>query len=210
MKSNIIFSIFFILSFFNLISCIQRSEKVIEITDKNKLNEEDGLNRYIIKTDKSIEEIKNLLNEEHLLYLNDKKFKKSIKKKKKKTIHNLGKEMNKFTKNCEKDKNKFQKKITKENKKSDLIIEEITEMNEDLDNVTNLILIDTTNKKNYNLKEDLLNEDTFSYAYSIIAFLIVLCLVLIGIQILFSKDKNTPDYTLLETDNPQDFTLKGF
>ncbi len=118
--------------------------------------------------------------------------------------------MNKFTKNCEKDENKFQKKITKENKKSDLIIEDITEINEDLDNVTNLILIDTTNKKNYNLKEDLLNEDTFSYAYSIIAFLIVVCLVLIGIQILFSKDKNTPDYTLLETDNPQDFTLKGF
>ena len=210
MKSNIIFSIFFILSFFNLISCIQRSEKVIEITDKNKLNEEDGLNRYIIKTDKSIEEIKNLLNEEHLLYLNDKKFKKSMKKTKKKTVHNLGKEMNKFTKNCEKDENKFQKKITKENKKSDLIIEDITEINEDLDNVTNLILIDTTNKKNYNLKEDLLNEDTFSYAYSIIAFLIVVCLVLIGIQILFSKDKNTPDYTLLENDNPQEFTLKGF
>ena len=210
MKSKTIFSISIIFSFYNLISCIQKSGQVIEITDKNKLNEEDGLNRYIIKTDKSIEEIKNLLNEEHLLYLNDKKFKKSMKKTKKKTIHNLGKEMNKFTKNCEKDENKFQKKITKENKKSDLIIEEITEINEDLDNVTNLILIDTTNKKNYNLKEDLLNEDTFSYAYSIIAFLIVVCLVLIGIQILFSKDKNTPDYTLLETDNPQDFTLKGF
>ena len=210
MKSKTIFSISIIFSFYNLISCIQKSEQVIEITDKNKLNEEDGLNRYIIKTDKSIEEIKNLLNEEHLLYLNDKKFKKSMKKTKKKTIHNLGKEMNKFTKNCEKDENKFQKKITKENKKSDLIIEDITEINEDLDNVTNLILIDTTNKKNYNLKEDLLNEDTFSYAYSIIAFLIVVCLVLIGIQILFSKDKNTPDYTLLETDNPQDFTLKGF
>ena len=210
MKSKTIFSISIIFSFYNLISCIQKSGQVIEITDKNKLNEEDGLNRYIIKTDKSIEEIKNLLNEEHLLYLNDKKFKKSMKKTKKKTIHNLGKEINKFTKNCEKDENKFQKKITKENKKSDLIIEEITEINEDLDNVTNLILIDTTNKKNYNLKEDLLNEDTFSYAYSIIAFLIVVCLVLIGIQILFSKDKNTPDYTLLETDNPQDFTLKGF
>ncbi len=210
MKSNIILSICFILSFFNLISCIQRSEKVIEISDKNKLNEEDGLNRYIIKTDKSLDEIKNLLNEEHLLYLNDKKFQKSMKKTKKKTVHNLGKEINKITKTCEKDGKKFSKKISKENKKSDLIIEEISEISEDLGNATNLILIDTTKKKNYKLKDDLLSEDTFSYAYSIIAFLIVVCLVLIGIQILFSKDKNTPDYTLLENDNPQEFTLKGF
>ena len=56
----------------------------------------------------------------------------------------------------------------------------------------------------------ILNEYTFSYAYSIIAFLIIFGLVLIGIQILFSKDKNTPDYTLLETNYPKDFTLKGF
>ena len=209
MKSNIIFSIFFILSFFNLISCIQRSEKVIEITDKNKLNEEDGLNRYIIKTDKSLDEIKNLLNEEHLLYLNDKKFQKSMKKTLKKTVHNLGKEINKMTKDCEKEGKKFSKKISKENKKSDLIIEELSEVSEDLGNVTNLVLINT-NKKNFNLKDDLLYEDSFSYAYSIIVFLIVLCLILLGIQILFSKDKNTSDYTLLETDNPQEFTLKGF
>ena len=90
-----------------------------------------------------------------------------------------------------------------------MIIEELSEVSEDLGNVTNLVLINT-NKKNFNLKDDLLSEDTFSYAYSIIAFLIVVCLVLIGIQILFSKDKNTPDYTLLENDNPQEFTLKGF
>ena len=217
MKSKTIFSIIFIFTFYNLISCTQRPlGKVIQILDKNQLNEEDlktneedGLNKYIIKTDKSIDEIKNLLNEEHLLYLNDKKFKKSMKKTLKKTVHNLGKEINKMTKDCEKEGKKFSKKISKENKKSDLIIEELSEVSEDLGNVTNLVLINT-NKKNFNLKDDLLYEDSFSYAYSIIVFLIVLCLILLGIQILFSKDKNTSDYTLLETDNPQEFTLKGF
>lgn len=217
MKSKTIFSIIFIFTFYNLISCTQRPlGKVIQILDKNQLNEEnlktneeDGLNKYIIKTDKSIDEIKNLLNEEHLLYLNDKKFQKSMKKTLKKTVHNLGKEINKMTKDCEKEGKKFSKKISKENKKSDLIIEELSEVSEDLGNVTNLVLINT-NKKNFNLKDDLLYEDSFSYAYSIIVFLIVLCLILLGIQILFSKDKNTSDYTLLETDNPQEFTLKGF
>jgi predicted ribosome quality control (RQC) complex YloA/Tae2 family protein len=217
MKSKTIFSIIFIFTFYNLISCTQRPlGKVIQILDKNQLNEEDlktneedGLNKYIIKTDKSIDEIKNLLNEEHLLYLNDKKFQKSMKKTLKKTVHNLGKEINKMTKDCEKEGKKFSKKISKENKKSDLIIEELSEISEDLGNVTNLVLINT-NKKNFNLKDDLLYEDSFSYAYSIIVFLIVLCLILLGIQILFSKDKNTSDYTLLETDNPQEFTLKGF
>lgn len=217
MKSKTIFSIIFIFTFYNLISCTQRPlGKVIQILDKNQLNEEDlktneedGLNKYIIKTDKSIDEIKNLLNEEHLLYLNDKKFQKSMKKTLKKTVHNLGKEINKMTKDCEKEGKKFSKKISKENKKSDLIIEELSEVSEDLGNVTNLVLINT-NKKNFNLKDDLLYEDSFSYAYSIIVFLIVLCLILLGVQILFSKDKNTSDYTLLETDNPQEFTLKGF
>ena len=217
MKSKTIFSIIFIFTFYNLISCTQRPlGKVIQILDKNQLNEEDlktneedGLNKYIIKTDKSLDEIKNLLNEEHLLYLNDKKFQKSMKKTLKKTVHNLGKEINKMTKDCEKEGKKFSKKISKENKKSDLIIEELSEVSEDLGNVTNLVLINT-NKKNFNLKDDLLYEDSFSYAYSIIVFLIVLCLILLGIQILFSKDKNTSDYTLLETDNPQEFTLKGF
>ena len=84
MKSKTIFSIIFIFTFYNLISCTQRPlGKVIQILDKNQLNEEDlktneedGLNKYIIKTDKSIDEIKNLLNEEHLIYLNDKKFQK--------------------------------------------------------------------------------------------------------------------------------------
>lgn len=217
MKSKTIFSIIFIFTFYNLISCTQRPlGKVIQILDKNQLNEEDlktneedGLNKYIIKTDKSIDEIKNLLNEEHLFYLNDKKFQKSMKKTLKKTVHNLGKEINKMTKDCEKEGKKFSKKISKENKKSDLIIEELSEVSEDLGNVTNLVLINT-NKKNFNLKDDLLYEDSFSYAYSIIVFLIVLCLILLGIQILFSKDKNTSDYTLLETDNPQEFTLKGF
>ena len=217
MKSKTIFSIIFIFTFYNLISCTQRPlGKVIQILDKNQLNEEDlktneedGLNKYIIKTDKSIDEIKNLLNEEHLFYLNDKKFQKSMKKTLKKTVHNLGKEINKMTKDCEKEGKKFSKKISKENKKSDVIIEELSEVSEDLGNVTNLVLINT-NKKNFNLKDDLLYEDSFSYAYSIIVFLIVLCLILLGIQILFSKDKNTSDYTLLETDNPQEFTLKGF
>ena len=160
MKSKTIFSIIFIFTFYNLISCTQRPlGKVIQILDKNQLNEEDlktneedGLNKYIIKTDKSIDEIKNLLNEEHLLYLNDKKFQKSMKKTLKKTVHNLGKEINKITKNCEKDGKKFSKKISKENKKSDLIIEEFSEISEDLGNATNLILIDTTKKKNYKLK----------------------------------------------------------
>ena len=220
MKSNYFYLIIFSLTFINQILCTQKTcGKIVEVSNENPLNEEElknseeeGLNSYIIKTDKSLNELKDLLKEEHLLYLNDKKLQKSMKKIVKKTTKGMSKQIKKDIKNNQKEMKKSSKKNLKENKKSKAVVEEFSEVSENIGEITNLIYIDTTTKKTqiYKLKDELTNEDTFSYAYSIIAFLIVVCLVLLGLQILFSKDKNSSDYTILETDSPQEFTLKGF
>ena len=220
MKSNYFYLIIFSLTFLNQILCTQKTcGKIVEVSNENPLNEEElknseeeGLNSYIIKTDKSLNELKDLLKEEHLLYLNDKKLQKSMKKIVKKTTKGMSKQIKKDIKNNQKEMKKSSKKNLKENKKSKAVVEEFSEVSENIGEITNLIYIDITTKKNkiYKLKDELTNEDTFSYAYSIIAFLIVVCLVLLGLQILFSKDKNSSDYTILETDSPQEFTLKGF
>ena len=220
MKSNYFYLIIFSLTFLNQILCTQKTcGKIVEVSNENPLNEEElknsgeeGLNSYIIKTDKSLNELKDLLKEEHLLYLNDKKLQKSMKKIVKKTTKGMSKQIKKDIKNNQKEMKKSSKKNLKENKKSKAVVEEFSEVSENIGEITNLIYIDTTTKKTqiYKLKDELTNEDTFSYAYSIIAFLIVVCLVLLGLQILFSKDKNSSDYTILETDSPQEFTLKGF
>ena len=220
MKSNYFYLIIFSLTFLNQILCTQKTcGKIVEVSNENPLNEEElknseeeGLNSYIIKTDKSLNELKDLLKEEHLLYLNDKKLQKSMKKIVKKTTKGMSKQIKKDIKNNQKEMKKSSKKNLKENKKSKVVVEEFSEVSENIGEITNLIYIDTTTKKTqiYKLKDELTNEDTFSYAYSIIAFLIVVCLVLLGLQILFSKDKNSSDYTILETDSPQEFTLKGF
>lgn len=220
MKSNYFYLIIFSLTFINQILCTQKTcGKIVEVSNENPLNEEElknseeeGLNSYIIKTDKSLNELKDLLKEEHLLYLNDKKLQKSMKKIVKKTTKGMSKQIKKEIKNNQKEMKKSSKKNLKENKKSKAVVEEFSEVSENIGEITNLIYIDTTTKKTqiYKLKDELTNEDTFSYAYSIIAFLIVVCLVLLGLQILFSKDKNSSDYTILETDSPQEFTLKGF
>ncbi len=103
MKSNYFYLIIFSLTFINQILCTQKTcGKIVEVSNENPLNEEElknseeeGLNSYIIKTDKSLNELKDLLKEEHLLYLNDKKLQKSMKKIVKKTTKGMSKQIKK-------------------------------------------------------------------------------------------------------------------
>ena len=73
--------------------------KIIEISDEKSLNKEDlnknnekGENTYIIKTNKTLEEMESLLSEKHLKNLNDKKAEKARKKEIKKAAKKLRKE----------------------------------------------------------------------------------------------------------------------
>ena len=55
-----------------------------------------------------------------------------------------------------------------------------------------------------------LNEESFSYAYSILLFLIVIGLLLFGIQFVINKNENIKKEDYLEFEEQTDKLLKGY
>ena len=165
--------------------------KIIEISDEKSLNKEDlnknnekGENTYIIKTNKTLEEMESLLSEKHLKNLNDKKAEKARKKAIKKAAKKLRKELK-----------KRQSKILIADSSNDTEINEIKNIDIlDEKYLNNLIIIDTTKKSKKNLKNTYNDKDNEkSYAYVIFILLFILCFAFYGIKIRFEKEKSNQE-----------------
>ncbi len=148
-------------------------------TDNNQ-----NLNLYKIKTSYSKEELNELFSEENI---NSSKNKKDLKK--------LKKEIKEEKKLHKKEDKLLVEQMDKE-KNSSIIKKPLDEYIQK-ENVDNKFL-------NYKLStNDLrLNEESFSYVYSILLFLIVIGLLLFGIQFIINKNENIKkeDYYEFETD----------
>ena len=148
-------------------------------TDKNQ-----NLNLYKIKTSYSKEELNELFSEENI---NSSKNKKDLKK--------LKKEIKEEKKLHKKEDKLLVEQMDKE--KNTSIIKKPLDEYIQKENVDNKFL-------NYKLStNDLrLNEESFSYVYSILLFLIVIGLLLFGIQFIINKNENIKkeDYYEFETD----------
>ena len=148
-------------------------------TDNNQ-----NLNLYKIKTSYSKEELNELFSEENI---NSSKNKKDLKK--------LKKEIKEEKKLHKKEDKLLVEQMDKE--KNTSIIKKPLDEYIQKENVDNKFL-------NYKLStNDLrLNEESFSYVYSILLFLIVIGLLLFGIQFIINKNENIKkeDYYEFETD----------
>ena len=165
--------------------------KIIEISDEKSLNKEDlnknnekGENTYIIKTNKTLEEMESLLSEKHLKNLNDKKAEKARKKAIKKAAKKLRKELK-----------KRQSKILIADSSNDTEINEIKNIDIlDEKYLNNLIVIDNTRKSKKNLKKKYNDKDNdISYAYLIFILLFIICFAFYGITIRFEKEKSNQE-----------------
>ena len=148
-------------------------------TDNNQ-----NLNLYKIKTSYSKEELNELFSEENI---NSSKNKKDLKK--------IKKEIKEEKKLHKKEDKLLVEQMDKE--KNTSIIKKPLDEYIQKENVDNKFL-------NYKLStNDLrLNEESFSYVYSILLFLIVIGLLLFGIQFIINKNENIKkeDYYEFETD----------
>ena len=64
-------------------------------------------------------------------------------------------------------------------------------------------------KIKFNSKEIEMKDEPFSYAYSLVVFLVVLALVILGLQLLFGNSKKQGDYLLIdENPNINEFSLQ--
>ena len=160
-------------------------------TDNNQ-----NLNLYKIKTSYSKEELNELFSEENI---NSSKNKKDLKKIKKEI--------------------KEEKKLHK--KEDKLLVEQMDKekntsiIKKPLDEYIQKENVDNNKFLNYKLstKDLRLNEESFSYFYSILLFLIVIGLLLFGIQFLINKNENIKkeDYYDFEEQNIKtDKLLKSY
>lgn len=165
--------------------------KLYDINDniENLLQTENkNLNLYKIKTSFSKEELHELLSKRNLNSQN----KKEIKKMKKEI----------------KEEKKLHKKEDKmlveqmDNEKNATIIKKPLDEYIQKEKDENKFLLSTNDLK--------LNEESFSYAYSILLFLIVIGLLLFGIQFVINKNENIKKEDYLEFEEQTDKLLKGY
>jgi len=159
-------------------------ENLLQTENKN-------LNLYKIKTSYSKEELNELLSNKNLTSPNKKeikKLKKEIKEEKK--LHK--KEDKLLVEQMDKEKN------------SSMIKKPLDEYIQKEDKENKFL--------NYKLstKDLKLNEESFSYAYSILLFLIVIGLLLFGIQFVLNKNENMKKEDYLEFEEQTDKLLKGY
>ena len=207
---SLIFRIFILFLSLNNIKSKTKEKtcgKIIEISnnyilkeEELKTNEEES-NTYIIKTNKTLSEMESLLTEDNFKYLKDKKAEKARKKAIKKAAKKRAKELK-----------KRQSKILIADSNNESEVQQI--YNIDILNETylnNLIYIGTNDKSSNFSKKKFKEEDSLSYAYSIITFLIVVCLVLLGIYFKFRIEKSSSDYFTMDNEpNMNEFIIKSF
>lgn len=193
----IIFILFFISIESNEIEENSSSELYIKLYDINDnienllQTENKNLNLYKIKTSFSKEELHELLSNRNLNSQNKKeikKIKKEIKEEKKlhKKEDKLLVEQMDNEKNVSIIKKPLDEYIQKENEENKFLSYKLS-----------------TN----DLK---LNEESFSYAYSILLFLIVIGLLLFGIQFIINKNESIKKEDYLEFEEQTDKLLKGY
>ena len=170
--------------------------KIIEISDEKSINNEElkkdnekGENTYVIKTNKTLSEMKSLLSEKNFKNLKDKKAEKARKKAIKKAAKKLRKELK-----------KRQSKILIADSLNETEINEIKNIDIlDEKYLNNLIYIDTTEKSKKNLKKKYNDKDNeISYVYVILILLFIICFAFYGIKVRFEKEKSNQENYILK------------